>query len=322
MTVLAITEHRRGELRDVSYEVITAGRELADELGGELHLGVISGDVDAFADDVNRDGVDAIHTVDHGEEFNHDVYAQAIPQLYEASGADVLLMPNTVNGLDYAPAVADDLGLPLLTDAIALDGGDVTEVTREQYGGKVETTFDVEADTYALTVRPAEWPKAEGDGDAAVGAVDVDIDEDAIGSEVTGFEEVGGGDVDITEADVLVSVGRGIEDEENIVLIEELADTLGATLSSSRPIVDNGWLPKNRQVGQSGKVVTPDVYIAIGISGAVQHVAGMKGADTIVAINTDPSAPIYDLADYGIVDDLFDVVPELIEEFGGEAPNL
>ncbi|WP_254821314.1 electron transfer flavoprotein subunit alpha/FixB family protein [Haloglomus halophilum] len=322
MTVLAITEHRRGELRDVSYEVITAGRELADELGGELHLGVISGDVDGFADDLNRDGVDAIHTVDYGEEFNHDVYAQAIPQLYEASGADVLLMPNTVNGLDYAPAVADDLDLPLVTDSIALDGGDTTEITREQYGGKVETTYDVEADQYALTIRPAEWPKAEGDGDAAVGAVDVDIDEDAIGSEVTGFEEVGGGDVDISEADVLVSIGRGIEEEENLVLVEELADALGATLSSSRPIVDNGWLPKNRQVGQSGKVVTPDVYIAIGISGAVQHVAGMKGADTIVAINTDPNAPIYDLADYGIVDDLFDVVPELIEEFGGEAPNL
>jgi len=322
MTVLAITEHRRGELRDVSYEVITAGRELADELGGELHLGVISGDVDGFAEDLNRDGVDAIHTVEYGEEFNHDVYAQAIPQLYEASGADVLLMPNTVNGLDYAPAVADDLDLPLVTDAIALDGGDTTEVTREQYGGKVETTYDVEADQYALTVRPAEWPVAEGDGDADIGAVDVDIDEDAIGSEVTGFEEVGGGDVDITEADVLVSIGRGIEEEENLVLVEELAETLGATLSSSRPIVDNGWLPKNRQVGQSGKVVTPDVYIAIGISGAVQHVAGMKGADTIVAINTDPNAPIYDLADYGIVDDLFDVVPELIEEFGGEAPNL
>jgi electron transfer flavoprotein alpha subunit len=322
MTVLAITEHRRSELRDVSYEVITAGRELADELGGELHLGVISGDVDAFAEDVNRDGVDAIHTVDHGEEFNHDVYAQAIPQLYEASGADVLLMPNTVNGLDYAPAVADELDLPLVTDAIAFEGDDTTEITREQYGGKVETTYDVDADAYALTIRPAEWPKAEGDGDADVTAADVDIDEDAIGSEVTGFEEVGGGDVDITEADVLVSIGRGIEEEENLVLVEELADALDATLSSSRPIVDNGWLPKNRQVGQSGKVVTPDVYIAIGISGAVQHVAGMKGADTIVAINNDPSAPIYDLADYGIVDDLFDVVPELIEEFGGEAPNL
>ena len=181
-------QRRRGELRDVPHEVITAGRELADELGGELHLGVISGDVDSFADDVNRDGVDAIHTVDHGEEFNHDVYAQAIPQLYETSGADVLLMPNTVNGLDYAPAVADDLDLPLLTDAIALDGGDVTEVTREQYGGKVETTFDVDAEAYALTVRPAEWPRAEGDGDAPDGAVAVDIDDDAIGSGGTGFE--------------------------------------------------------------------------------------------------------------------------------------
>jgi electron transfer flavoprotein alpha subunit len=320
--VLAITEHRRGELRDVSLELITAGRTLADEVGGDLHLGVISGDVDTFADDVNRDGVDAIHTVDYGEEFNHDVYAQAIPQLFEASGADVLVMPNTVNGLDYAPAVADELDLPLVTDAVAIDGGDVTEITREQYGGKVESTYDIDSDAFAVTIRPAEWPKAEGDGDAEVAAADVDIDEDAIRSEVTGFEEVGGGDVDITEADVLVSVGRGIEEEENIVLVEELAEALGATLSSSRPIVDNGWLPKNRQVGQSGKVVTPDVYIAIGISGAVQHVAGMKGADTIVAINTDQSAPIYDLADYGIVDDLFDVVPELIEEFGGEAPNL
>jgi electron transfer flavoprotein alpha subunit len=320
--VLAITEHRRGELRDVSFEVISAGRALADEVGGDLHLGVISGDVDAFAEDLNRDGVDAIHTVDDGEEFNHDIYAQAIPQLFEASGADVLLMPNTVNGLDYAPAVADDLDLPLVTDAVALEGGDVTEITREQYGGKVETTYDIDSDAFAVTVRPAEWPKAEGDGSADVQAADVDIDEDAIRSEVTGFEEVGGGDVDITEADVLVSIGRGIEEEENLPLVEELADTLGATLSSSRPIVDNGWLPKNRQVGQSGKVVTPDVYIAIGISGAVQHVAGMKGADTIVAINTDPNAPIYDLADYGIVDDLFDVVPELIEEFGGEAPNL
>jgi electron transfer flavoprotein alpha subunit len=320
--VLAVTEHRRGELRDVSYEIISAGRDLADESGGDLHLAVISGDVDDFAESVNREGVDAIHTVDFGEEFNHNVYSQAVEQLYAEVDPQYLLAPNSVNGLDYAPAVAGSLDIPLVTDAVALEADGTLEITREQYGGKVETTIDVEADSAAITIRPAEWPKAEGTGDAAVSAFDADIDEDAIGTDVTGFEEVGAGDVDIGEAEFLISIGRGIEEEENLPLIEELVEVTDATLSSSRPIVDNGWLPKNRQVGQSGKVVTPDVYIAIGISGAVQHVAGMKGADTIVAINTDPNAPIYDIADYGIVGDLFEVVPELIEEFGGEAPDV
>ncbi|ELZ22594.1 electron transfer flavoprotein subunit alpha/FixB family protein [Natrinema limicola] len=313
--ILAVADHRRGDLRDVSYELITAGRELADETGGDLHLAVISGTVDDFADKLNRDGVDAIHTVDHGEEFNHDVYAQAVTQLYDELAPQYVLTPNSVNGLDYAPAIANELDLPVVTDTVDLEAdGETLIATREMYGGKVETTTELEGDA-VVTIRGAEWPAAEGTGDAAIEAFDADIDEDAIGSTVTGFEEVGGGDVDISEADLLVSVGRGIEEEENLEMIRELADALDATLSSSRPIVDNGWLPKNRQVGQSGKVVTPDVYIAIGISGAVQHVAGMKGSDTIVAINTDPNAPIMDIADYAIVDDLFDVVPELIEEF-------
>jgi electron transfer flavoprotein alpha subunit len=316
--VLAVAEHRRGDLRDVSYEAITAGRELADEAGGNLHVTVISGDVDEFADRLNREGVDAIHTVEHGEEFNHDVYVQAVAQLFDAVDAGYLLAPNSVNGLDFVPAAANALGLPVVTDVIGLDtGGDALVATREMYGSKVETTTELDAGRAAITVRGGEWPTTEGSGDAAVEAFDADIDESAVRSTVTGFEEAGGGDVDISEADVLVSVGRGIEEEENLDLIFDLADALDATVSSSRPIVDNDWLPANRQVGQSGKVVTPDVYIAIGISGAVQHVAGMKGSDTIIAINTDPNAPIFDLADYGIVDDLFDVVPALIEEFGG-----
>ncbi|MFA9502114.1 electron transfer flavoprotein subunit alpha/FixB family protein [Natrinema sp. H-ect1] len=315
--VLAVADHRRGELRDVSYEIITAGRQLADETGGDLHLAVISGTVDEFADKLNREGVDAIHTVSHGEEFNHDVYSQAITQLYDDLAPQFVVTPNSVNGLDYAPAIANELDLPIVTDTVDLEtDGETLIATREMYGGKVETTNELEGDAI-VTIRGAEWPAAEGTGDAAIEAFDADIDEDAIGSTVSGFEEVGGGDVDISEADLLVSIGRGIEEEENLDLIRDLADALGATLSSSRPIVDNGWLPKNRQVGQSGKVVTPDVYIAIGISGAVQHVAGMKGSDTIVAINTDPNAPIMDIADYAIVDDLFDVVPELIEEFEG-----
>jgi len=315
--VLAVTDHRRGDLRDVSYEIITAGRELANETGGDLHLAVISGTVDDFADKCNRDGVDAIHTVSHGEEFNHDVYTQAITQLYDDLAPQYVLTPNSVNGLDYAPAVANQLDLPVVTDTIDLEtDGETLVATREMYGGKVETTNELEGEA-VVTIRSAEWPQAEGTGDASIEAFDADIDEDAIGSTVSGFEEVGGGDVDISEAELLVSIGRGIEEEENLDLIRDLADALGATLSSSRPIVDNGWLPKNRQVGQSGKVVTPDVYIAIGISGAVQHVAGMKGSDTIVAINTDPNAPVMDIADYAIVDDLFDVVPELIDEFEG-----
>jgi len=318
--VLAVAEHRRGELRDVSFELLAAGRDLAADLGGAFHVAVVGGDVDAFAERLNRVGVDVVHTVDEGEEFNHDVTVQAVTALAESTGAGAVVMPNSVNGLDYAPAVAGALGRPLVTDAIDIDVDDGFVVTREHYAGKVETTLDVDSEAVAVTIRPAEWPRVETEGDAEIRAADVTIDDDTVRSTVTGFQEVGGGDVDITEAEVLVSVGRGIEEEENIPLVQALADALGATLSSSRPIVDSGWLEKNRQVGQSGKVVTPDVYIAIGISGAVQHVAGMKGSDTIVAINTDESAPIMDIADYAIVDDLFDVVPELIEEFGGEPP--
>ncbi|MFB6309437.1 MAG: electron transfer flavoprotein subunit alpha/FixB family protein [Haloarculaceae archaeon] len=315
MSVLAVAEHRRGELRPVSYELVTAGRELAEEIGGELHLAVVSGTVERFAEKLDREGVGTIHTVDHGEEFNHDVYVQAVEQLTDALDPTVLLMPNTVNGLDYAPAVAGRVDRPLVTDVTDLSYEDGLTVTRELYGSKTETTIEVNADRAAVTIRPAEWPAAESRGEATIEPFDAAIDDAAVRSTVTGFEEVGGGDVDITDADVLVSVGRGIEEEENLDLIFDLAEALDATVSASRPIIDNGWLPKDRQVGQSGKVVTPDVYIAIGISGAVQHVAGMKGSDTIIAINTDPNAPIFDIADYGIVDDLFDVVPALTEQF-------
>ncbi|MFB6094558.1 MAG: electron transfer flavoprotein subunit alpha/FixB family protein [Halanaeroarchaeum sp.] len=313
--VLAVAEHRRGELRDVSFELLTAGRELADAAGGDLHVAVVSGDVETFADSLAREGVDAIHTVEYGEEFNHDVYVRAVESLAADLEPTYVLLPNSVNGLDYAPAVAGALDRPLVTDAVDLDAeGDALIANREMYGSKVETAVEVAEGPFVTTIRSGEFPAAEGVADPAVEAHELDLDEDALGSTVTGFEEVAGGDVDISEAEFLVSVGRGIEEEENLDLIEELADALGATVSSSRPIVDNGWLPKNRQVGQSGKTVTPTVYLAIGISGAVQHVAGMKGAETIIAINTDPNAPIFDIADYGIVGDLFDVVPALIEQ--------
>lgn len=315
--VLAVAEHRRGELRDVSYELLSASEELADATGGDVHVAVISGDVDNYAEDLNREGVDVIHTVEHGEEFNHDVYTQAVTELAAELDAQYVVTPNTVNGLDYVPAVAERIDIPLVTDAVGFETGDGLSVLRELYSGKTEGTVEVDSDRAIVSIRPGEWPAAEGVGDATIEAFEADIDEAAIKSSVNGFEEVGSGDVDISEADVLVSIGRGIEEEDNLDIIYDLAEALDATVSASRPIVDNGWLPQDRQVGQSGKKVTPEIYIAIGISGAVQHVAGMKGAETIIAINDDPSAPIYDIADYGIVDDLFDVVPALTEEFGG-----
>ncbi|WP_435062949.1 electron transfer flavoprotein subunit alpha/FixB family protein [Halobaculum sp. EA56] len=313
--VLAVADHRRGELRDVSFELVRAGRELADDLDGDLHVAVIAGDVEAFADRLSLSGVDAVHTVEAGAEFNHDLYAGATAALFEELSPTAVLLPNSVNGLDYAPAVANRLGLPLVADAVGLSYDDGLEATREMYGSKVETAVEVSEEPFVVTVRGGEWPAVEEPADVPIEPFEYDFDEAESGARVQGYEEVGAGDVDIAEAEFLVSIGRGIEEEENLELIEELVEVTGATLSASRPIVDNGWLPKNRQVGQSGKQVTPDVYLAIGISGAVQHVAGMKGAETIIAINTDPNAPIFDIADYGIVGDLFDVVPALIEEF-------
>lgn len=317
--VLAIAEHRRGELRDVSLELVTAGRELTANHGGVLHVGVIGDEAETLAPELDRVGVDVIHTATTSDEFNHDVYTQVVSQLYDDIEPQVLLLPHSVNGLDYAPAVAETLDLPLLTDAIHLEVDDGFVVIREQYGGKVETEFDIEVDQAAITIRPTEWERSQPADSARVETFDPDIDADHIRSTVVGYETASAGDVDISDAEFIIAIGRGIQEGENLSLIEELVDVTGATLASSRPIVDSGWLPKTRQVGQSGKVVTPDVYIAIGISGAVQHVAGMKSSGTIIAINTDAAAPIFDIADYGVVGDLFDIVPELINEFGDDA---
>jgi len=306
----------------LSFELLTAGRELADAAGTDLHAVVISGDTEAFAEELNLEGVDRIHAVPtEVGEFNHDIYTRSLTALTDEIGAEFVVVPNSVNGLDYAPAVAMRTGRTYVSDAIdiAHDGG--LEISREMCGSKVETTVDVDDGPFVISIRSSEWPPAEGRGDADLSTFDVDIDADAVRSRVKGFEEIGGGDIDIGEADFLVSIGRGIEEEENLKLVEELADVTGATLSFSRPIVDNGWLPKNRQVSQSGKQVTPNVYLAIGISGAVQHVAGMKGADTIIAVNTDPDAPIFDIADYGVVGDLFDILL-VIEEFGDDPASI
>jgi electron transfer flavoprotein alpha subunit len=214
--------------------------------------------------------------------------------------------------MGFAPALAAKLGIGFASDVFGLRrDGDGLVAERSFYGSKVNAEVEFPGhDRVLLMIRPTSWPPAEGDGAAVEAELEVSIS----GSRARhlDFEEVGAsGDVDITAADFLLSVGRGVGEKENLGQFEGLADKMGATLSVSRPLVDQGWMPSTRQVGQSGKTVKPKVYLALGISGAVQHLAGMKTSDTIIAVNTDPEAAIFNVAHYGAVADLFEVAEEL-----------
>jgi electron transfer flavoprotein alpha subunit len=308
MSVLVVAEHVRGELRPVTLELISA----ATSLGGPVEVAVIARDPSAFTEAVNVEGVDEILAVRvDADEFENDVYQNAVEQLVAERSPEVVLLGFTVSAMGYGPALAAKLGSGFASDVLAVrreDDGLVAE--RSFYGAKVNAEVDFPGhDRVILLVRPTAWPPAEGSGSAGVTEIGVA----PVGSRArhTGWVEVQAGDVDITTADFLLSVGRGIGDKENLEQFQELADAMGATLSSSRPLVDAGWMPTARQVGQSGKTVKPKVYLALGISGAVQHLAGMKTSGTIIAVNTDPEAAIFNVAHYGAVADLFEVAEEL-----------
>lgn len=310
MTVLTVAQHREGRLRDVSREAQTAGVALAAATDDLVHTAVLGGDVERFAEGLASDGVDVVHTVAADDPVAHDVAVQALSQLATEVDAQVVLAPGSGTGLDYAPALAARLGWPVVTDAVGLDGADGLSVTRALDG--VWTTLAVDEGRAVVTLRPGEWPPAEGTGGAEIRPFAAEIDDAAVRSSVTGLEGAGDGDTALAEADVVVAVGRGIGAEANLDPIFDLAAAIDATVAASGPPVKRGWLPAERQVGHSGVTVAPDVYLAIGISGAAQHLAGMYESDTVVAINSDPTAPIFDVADYGVVGDLFDVVPALV----------
>jgi electron transfer flavoprotein alpha subunit len=312
--VLAVVEHRRGELRSASFELLSAGGDLAAALDGDLHVAVIGGPVERYADRLNREGVDVIHTVEDGAEFDPERYVLAVDALCDELDPAAVLAAHTVNALDFVPALAVERGAEVVTDVLDLTVGEgALLATRGFYGSKVTGPVTVDPPA-VLTIRPGEWPAADGIVDAETRAFEVESGDWESGRSLEGFEEASRSDVDIAAADLLIGVGRGITDEADLSLIEELAETAGATIAASRPLVDKGWFDAGRQVGQSGKSVAPDVYLAVGISGAIQHVTGITGADRIVAINTDPSAPIFDVADLAIVGDLYEVVPALTEQ--------
>jgi electron transfer flavoprotein alpha subunit len=245
------------------------------------------------------------------EASENDVYQQAVEALIEERDPRAVLMGFTVDSMGYAPALAAKLGLGFASDVLALreEGGEIV-AERSYYGAKVNAEVEFPGhDRVVLLIRPTSWQPAGGSGSATVAEIAVPAASSR--ARHVDWVEVQAGDVDITTADLLLSVGRGVGEKENLEQFEELAGRMGATLSVSRPLVDAGWMPNSRQVGQSGKTVKPKVYLALGISGAVQHLAGMKTSGTIIAVNSDPEAAIFNVAHYGAVADLFEVADAL-----------
>jgi electron transfer flavoprotein alpha subunit len=314
--VLVVAETRQGELREISLELITAARAVADHAGG-LKVAVIAPDPDAFAGALAVEGVDEVLTVrGPTEHFEAHAAGQALEALIAAEQPSVVVLGHSVDSFGFAPAVAARGGHGFASDALSLAWEDGPLVRRGAFADHLVAELDFPGkDTVVVLVRAGSVEPASGSGSAETRAVDVDFDESAIASEHVEFREAEVGDVDITTSEFLLSIGRGIEDKDAIEQFQELADAMGATLSVSRPLVDAGWMPSARQVGQSGKTVKPKVYLALGISGAVQHLAGMRGADMIIAVNTDPEAPIFSVAHYGAVADLFEVAEELEQHF-------
>lgn len=317
--ILVVGEARQGELREVSRELVTLGLGLKAEGAERLAVALIAPDAADLAGELALVGVDEVLVVKApGDGFDAHVQQQAVEALIEQEDPALVLVGHTVDSLGYAPALAAKLGLGFASDVthVALEGG-ASVATRSFYGGKLEAELEFPDKSRVLCmVRGGAYPPTAGSGEPEAPERVVDVPFEDSPSHHISYVEVEQGDVDITAAEFLLSIGRGVEDKDNIPQFEELAEKMGATLSVSRPLVDAGWMPGDRQVGQSGKTVKPKVYLALGISGAVQHLAGMRTAEVIIAVNTDPEAPIFNVAHYGAVADMFDLADELGKQFG------
>jgi electron transfer flavoprotein alpha subunit len=316
--VLVLIEHRQGEIREISYEMLGKAKDIAAGLGAEVQALLCAGKADPFMEKIRPYAQKVLVVEDEQlESYNAPAYHAVLMEVLKEQKPQVVLIGHTACGMELAPRLEAALRWPLASDCVdvtIVDGA--IEATRKIYSEKVNVRVGFRgAANCLITMRAGSAPaEIEGGSDGDVVSVVSPLGGETWGRRFLEYVEAAIGEVDITQAEILVSVGRGIGDAENIPLAEEFADALGATLSCSRPVVDKKWLPKERQVGTSGKTVKPKVYIALGISGAFQHVAGMKNAGTIIAVNKDPKAPIFAVADYGIVDDLFNVLPALTEK--------
>jgi len=317
--ILVVAEHRKQKLADVSFEMLAKGRQLADQSSSELAAVIIGSSVFDYATEISSWADKVLAVTDERMEGSLAEPCQKIlSPIIKQRKPQLVLIGHSAFGMDLAPALAIELGVPLATDCtdIFMESASV-RVRRSIYNGKIDAVFSfAPSETIMATLRPTQLPIEKGDRKGTIEEIDSPLTEEISYKRFEGYIEPETSEVDITESNVLVSIGRGIKNKENIAIAQQLADLIGGSVSCSRPIVDYGWLPSDRQVGLSGKVVKPKVYLALGVSGAFQHIAGMKASEIIVAVNKDPKAPIFSVADYGIVDDIAKVLPALIGEVG------
>ncbi|MFC1823979.1 electron transfer flavoprotein subunit alpha/FixB family protein [Thermodesulfobacteriota bacterium] len=313
--IFVVIEHRQGEVRDISYEMLFKANELCQKLSHTLTAILIGGKDMPFVEQIAEKADKVILFEDEKvASFKADQYKDILNGLLAEHSPFMTLIGHTAWGMDLAPCLSVKCGFPLVTDCVDILVEDNRPLAiRQIYSGKIYTKVSFkEAGGYLITARPGAFTPDEVEkrqGEIIRKELPADLPEAR--KQFVEFMESGAGDVDITQAELLVSVGRGVGEEENIPIVKDLADQLGGTLSCSRPIVDKNWLPKFHQVGTSGKSVKPKVYFAFGISGAFQHVAGITGAGTVIAVNKDPKAPIFRVADYGVADDLFKIADAL-----------
>jgi electron transfer flavoprotein alpha subunit len=314
--ILVLADHLRGQLSDVTLELVGKAKELAGATGGQAVVALLG--APDLAEQIS--GADTVLTVDHPAlaDYTPEAWEKTLLHLLNERQPRLVLIGNTTIGMDLGAGLSAAWGAPLVAYTVRLeaDGSDIV-ATAQVYGGKLLAEVAISGDRGICTVVAGSFPATgAGGGSPAVETVAPPTGLDDLKTSFLTMVEPESGDVDITAAELLVSVGRGIGSQDNLEEVQELADALGAPLSASRPVTDAGWLPKTRQVGKSGLKVKPKVYLTFGISGAPEHLEGMRDAELIIACNTDANAPIFDVAHYGTTVDLFDLVPALTEKVG------
>ena len=320
-SILVIVEQREGKLNRVSWETLTAGQALAADTGWTLEAAVAGSGVTNLANEIAGKKVAKVYAVESKklDPYTPDAFSAALQQFIASKQPRLVLMPHTYQVRDFVPKLATAMERSAISDCIGYKkDGEKLLFTRQMFQGKLaaDVSFACDAPWFVTFQNGAfRGDKVEaGAAPAAVETVNVEIADGVIRNQPQEVFKEAKQAVDLTQAEIIVSVGRGIKEQKNIELAKQLAEALGGELAASRPICDSGWLPMDRQIGSSGQTVAPKLYLALGISGAIQHIVGMKGSRTIIAINKDSEAPIFEIADFAVVGNLFDIVPPLIEE--------